>query len=107
MSDAVVQFDQNALDDTAKRSGFEAIHTTAETLEDALKAAGAKQIITPYMTQGPLYDLLIKGRKQPGQQDVQITELKREWDKLVWPHAKAGFFRVKKQIPAVLSALVS
>ena len=107
VSDAVVQFDQNALDDTAKRLGFETIHTTADTLEDALKAAGAKQIITPYITQGPLYDVLTKGRKQLVQQGVQLTELKREWDKLVWPHAKAGFFRVKKQIPAVLSALVS
>lgn len=107
VSDAVVQFDQNALDDTAKRLGFETIHITADTLEDALKAAGAKQIITPYMTQGPLYDVLTKGRKQLVQQGVQLTELKREWDKLVWPHAKAGFFRVKKQIPAVLSALVS
>lgn len=107
VSDAVVQFDQNALDDTAKRLGFETIHITADTLEDALKAAGVKQIITPYMTQGPLYDVLTKGRKQLVQQGVQLTELKREWDKLVWPHAKAGFFRVKKQIPAVLSALVS
>ena len=107
VSDAVVQFDQNALDDTAKRLGFDAINTTAETLDDALQASGAKQIITPYMTQGPLYDVLIKGRKQTGQQGVQLAELKREWDKLVWPHAKAGFFRVKKQIPAVLSALVS
>ena len=59
------------------------------------------------MTQGPLYDLMTKGKKQLDQQDVQLTELKREWDTLVWPHAKAGFFRVKKQIPAVLSALVS
>ena len=107
VSDAVVQFDQNALDDTAKRAGFEAIHTTPDTLDDALKAAGLKQIITPYMTQGPLYDLLTKGQKQLGQQGFQLTELKREWDTLVWPHAKAGFFRVKKQIPAVLSALVS
>ena len=107
VTDAVVQFDQNALDDTAKRLGFEAIHTTPDTLDDALKAAGLKQIITPYMTQGPLYDLLTKGQKQLGQQGFQLTELKREWDTLVWPHAKAGFFRVKKQIPAVLSALVS
>ena len=107
VSEAVVQFDQNALEDTAARLGFEAIHTTPETLDDAIKAAGAKQIITPYMTQGPLFDLLTQGQKQRGQQDVRFTELKREWDTLVWPHAKAGFFRVKKQIPAVLSALVS
>ena len=107
VSEAVVQFDQNALEDTAARLGFEAIHTTPETLDDAIKAAGAKQIITPYMTQGPLFDLLTQGQKQRGQQDVRFTELKREWDTLVWPHAKAGFFRVKNQIPAVLSALVS
>ena len=107
VSDAVVQFDQNTLDDTAARLGFETVHAKPDSLVDALTGAGTKQIITPYMTQGPLYDLMTNAKKQLDRQDVQITELKREWDKLVWPHAKAGFFRVKKQIPSVLSALVS
>ena len=107
VSDAVVQFDQNTLDDTAARLGFETVHAKPDSLVDALTGAGTKQIITPYVTQGPLYDLMTNTKKQLDQKDVRITELKREWDTLVWPHAKAGFFRVKKQIPAVLSALMS
>ena len=107
VSDAVVQFDQNTLDDTAARLGFETVHAKPDSLVDALTGAGTKQIITPYVTQGPLYDLMTNAKKQLDQKDVRITELKREWDTLVWPHAKAGFFRVKKQIPSVLSALVS
>lgn len=107
VSDAVVQFDQNTLDDTATRLGFESVHAKPDSLVDALTGAGTKQIITPYMTQGPLNDLMTKAKKQLDQKDVRITELKREWDTLVWPHAKAGFFRVKKQIAAVLSALVN
>ena len=107
VSDAVVQFDQNTLDDTAARLGFATVHAKPDSLVDALTGAGAKQIITPYVTQGPLYDLMTNAKKQLDQKDVRITELKREWDTLVWPHAKAGFFRVKKQIPSVLSVLVS
>lgn len=107
VSDAVVQFDHNTLDDTAARLGFETVHAKPDSLVDALTGAGTKQIITPYVTQGPLYDLMTNAKKQLDQKDVRITELKREWDTLVWPHAKAGFFRVKKQIPSVLSALVS
>ena len=107
VSDAVVQFDQNTLDDTAARLGFETVHAKPDSLVDALTGAGTKQIITPYVTQGPLYDLMTNAKKQLDQKDVRITELKREWDTLVWPHAKAGFFRVKKQIPSVLSVLVS
>lgn len=107
ISDAVVQLDQNTLDDTAARLGFETVHAKPDSLVDALTGAGTKQIITPYMTQGPLYDLMTKAKKQLDQRDARITELKREWDTLVWPHAKAGFFRVKKQIPAVLSALMN
>ena len=103
----MVQFDQYTLDDTAARLGFETVHAKPDSLVDALTGAGTKQIITPYMTQGPLNDLMTKAKKQLDQKDVRITELKREWDTLVWPHAKAGFFRVKKQIPAVLSALVN
>ncbi len=33
---------------------------------------------------------------------ITLTEWRRDWDAAVWPHATAGFFKVKQQIPAVL-----
>ena len=33
---------------------------------------------------------------------IIFTELHRPWDQLIWPHATAGFFKIKKSIPNIL-----
>jgi len=34
-----------------------------------------------------------------------LTEWRRDWDAMIWPHATAGFFKVKKQIPKFLRTI--
>ena len=34
-----------------------------------------------------------------------LVELDRLYDRLTWPHARAGFFGLKKQIPSILRDL--
>ena len=36
---------------------------------------------------------------------LPVKQLMRRWDRLFWPHAKAGFFKLKVRIPAVLDTL--
>jgi hypothetical protein len=36
------------------------------------------------------------------QAGIDLAEWRRDWDSAIWPHATAGFFKVKKQIPAIL-----
>ena len=36
----------------------------------------------------------------------QSKQFKRDWDRAIWPHATAGFFKVKQQIPHILNQLV-
>ena len=36
---------------------------------------------------------------------LPVKQLMRRWDRLFWPHAKAGFFKLKERIPAVLDTL--
>ena len=97
--------DEHALLDTVQRLALSPISVSAEGLVDAVRGAGVEQVITPYVTQGPLFDALAESRAQLAQEGIAFTELKRDWDTLIWPHCKAGFFRVKKQIPTVLTAL--
>lgn len=58
--------------------------------------AEADQIVTPFIPVGPLRDwITLHG--------LPITEVMRPWDAEIWPKATAGFFKVKKAIPQVLS----
>jgi deoxyribodipyrimidine photo-lyase len=34
-----------------------------------------------------------------------LVEWRRDWDSAIWPHATAGFFKVKKQIPAIMEGI--
>ncbi|MEP1612405.1 MAG: FAD-binding domain-containing protein [Roseobacter sp.] len=105
VSDAVSAFEHSALKDAAARLR----HTTAtlETTDPAglaewAKALQAKQILTPYVTQGPLRDWLNAAMPFLAAHDVRLCEQRRDWDTAIWSHATAGFFKVRKQIPRIL-----
>lgn len=36
---------------------------------------------------------------------VTEAEWRREWDTAIWPHATAGFFKVKQQIPSIVAEM--
>lgn len=109
VSDDVAAFEVAALADAAARSG--------QTLLGAMRAGvpsdlasyalkvGAKQIATPYITVGPLRDWLEAARPALQAQGITLTEWRRDWDSAIWPHATAGFFKVRQNIPRVLQTL--
>jgi deoxyribodipyrimidine photo-lyase len=33
---------------------------------------------------------------------ITFCEWRRDWDAAIWPHATAGFFKVKQNIPRIL-----
>ena len=37
---------------------------------------------------------------------IALTEWRRDWDGAVWPHATAGFFKVRQKIPRILEHLM-
>ncbi|WP_306252449.1 hypothetical protein [Parvularcula sp. IMCC14364] len=37
--------------------------------------------------------------------DTQVCQYSRKYDRMIWPHAKKGFFGLKKKIPEILAAL--
>jgi deoxyribodipyrimidine photo-lyase len=71
-------------------------------MESHSTAAGVTQIVTPYVPRGPLYDWLTEATSALAAQGIVLAEWRRDWDSAIWPHATAGFFKLKQQIPRIL-----
>ena len=69
-------------------------------------AAGASQIATAYVTCGPLRAWLDQAAPSLAKAGITFCEWRREWDSAIWPHATAGFFKVKQNIPRILEQVL-
>jgi deoxyribodipyrimidine photo-lyase len=109
VSDLVLRFEEGALADAALRSGFVATAMRADdpgSLAKWAASAGAKQIATPYITRGPLRDWLQAAEPALAAKGITLCEWRRDWDSAIWPHATAGFFKVRQQIPRILEQVL-
>ena len=74
----------------------------ADELVNWAKGLGAQQIATPYIPEGPLRDWLRNAQPKLAESGIRVCEWRRGWDSAIWPHAAAGFFKVKERIPSIL-----
>ena len=74
----------------------------ADELVNWAKGLGAQQIATPYIPEGPLRDWLRGAEPKLAESGIRVCEWRRGWDSAIWPHATAGFFKVKERIPSIL-----
>lgn len=105
VSDAVHNFETVALQDAAARQNKTADilrATDPAALLDWATAANVQQVFTPYITHGPLRDWLDVTIPNLATHGITLCEHRRDWDTAIWPHATAGFFKVRKQIPRIL-----
>jgi len=105
VSGDVAGFEAGALADAARRMRQEASALRAGVPGDLATwaaRAGARQIVTPYVPTGPLRDWLNEAETALDAQGIALCEMRRDWDAAIWPHATAGFFKVKKKIPQIL-----
>ncbi|SMX47682.1 FAD-binding domain-containing protein [Maliponia aquimaris] len=72
---------------------------TAEQMTDWARNLGAEQIVTAYAPVGPVAEVLSQVT------DVPIVQVMRPYDAQAWPHATAGFFKFKDQIPRLLGQI--
>ena len=101
----VAQFEDAALADAAARVGVAVTAMRAGVPGDLATWAarvGARQIVTSYVPEGPLRDWLRAAGPALADTGIVLAEWRRDWDSAIWPHATAGFFKVKKQIPRIL-----
>ena len=109
VAERIVTFDRGALADAAGRAAPGATALEEPRIDDLVdwaKGAGATQIVTPFVPVGPVRDWLDRAVPRLESAGIVLAELRREWDEAVWPHATAGFFKVKKQIPALVQRIV-
>ena len=74
------------------------------TLAAILADAQIENVATPYLPTGWTKDALwpeLATLEKHG----ELTQLVSDLDRATWPHAKAGFFRVKKAIPGILAEI--
>lgn len=110
VAESVARSEADALADaTARLRGaglgvpMESLHAARpESLAAWAAAHGITQLVTPYVPRGPLHDWLTDAAPHLAAQGVALAEWRRAWDETLWPHATAGFFKVKQRIPQLL-----
>ena len=105
VSDLVHAFEAGALADAARRINAAPVAIAAAdpaALAKWASTAGASQIVTPYITTGPLLDWLDAAAPSLSRAGITLCEWRRDWDAAIWPQATAGFFKVKQNIPRIL-----
>ena len=65
------------------------------------RAEGLDRVVAPHAPTGPARDALDAAEAALA---VPLARPIRAWDLAAWPHATAGFFKVKGKIPALLEA---
>lgn len=96
--------------DAARRVGGTPVALPASDPDSLAKwatAAGATQIARPYVTRGPLRDWLDQAAPSLAKTGITLCEWRRDWDSAIWPHATAGFFKVKQAIPRILEQVLA
>ncbi|MEL7139462.1 MAG: FAD-binding domain-containing protein [Pseudomonadota bacterium] len=110
VSEAVSAFDRAALADAAARldtpdaPAFDGAVRPHEIV-DWLRAAGCRRVATGFLHRGWVHDWFEAARPVFGEAGIAVEEWRRPWDDGFHPHATAGFFKVKKEIPSTLRAL--
>ncbi len=108
VAEKVEAFETGALADAAARAGVAAVVLRADDpagLAQWAAGAGVAQIATPFVTRGPLQDWMAEAGSHLAARGITLTEWRRDWDLAIWPHATAGFFKVRQQIPQILDRI--
>ncbi|NBC21637.1 MAG: DNA photolyase [Alphaproteobacteria bacterium] len=77
----------------------------AAQLRELAGAAGTNTILTGFPPVGWVRPKLDAAREALADEGIHLLYRQRDWDAAFWPHATAGFFKLKKQIPATLAEL--
>ncbi|MEN8887852.1 MAG: FAD-binding domain-containing protein [Celeribacter marinus] len=82
-----------------------ATHDWAGQIADAANRAGTAQVVTAWAPVGPVASALATAQSTLRKEGITLSQVQRRFDGLTWPHATAGFFKLKKKIPPILRDL--
>jgi len=113
LAEPVTRFRASALEDAAGRCaetfGLSPTPIPADRANEALldwaRDAGLDAVVTAFTPVGPVNDLLNGLEPSLNGAGLRLVRVKRAHDRLAWPHAKKGFFGLKKKIPGLIEDL--
>lgn len=105
-----LRFAQGAVDDAMARTGRltePAIFSDdwAARIIEAAKKARTNTVVTGYAPVGPVASELLCASGALREAGIELHQIRRAYDDLVWPHATKGFFALKQKIPHILTEL--
>lgn len=62
-------------------------------------------MVTGYAPVGPVASDLLRASGALREAGIELHQIHRAYDDLVWPHATKGFFALKQKIPHILTEL--
>lgn len=102
-------FKQGALTDAMARLGGAGNLVQADNwvspIIEAAQQAGVTHVTTPFVPIGPEATKLEATQAALMKAGIQLHQHQRTYDALTWPHAKKGFFKLKKKIPQILAEI--
>ncbi|MBB5516603.1 hypothetical protein FHS89_002634 [Rubricella aquisinus] len=107
VSERIVAFERAALAEATHwcPAAMTLDHPEPGALTEWVKGTGCRHLITPYIPAGWQRDWIARERPRLSEAGITLHMPRRDYDTLVWPHATAGFFKVKKKIPGILAQL--
>ncbi len=113
VGDIARRFARGAVDDALRRAAqlFGRPGERADTADWANSLAewcerhDLDTIATAHAPVGPVAERLAAVAEHLRPAGVRIVQLRRRYDEVSWPHARKGYFKLKKQIPQLLQTL--
>ncbi|MDJ0918663.1 MAG: FAD-binding domain-containing protein [Woeseiaceae bacterium] len=100
---------RDAVDRASRHFGVEGGYFEADDWSESLAEWATKHhvntIVTAMPPVGPVADALSAATHALARYGIRIVELSRAYDREAWPHAQRGYFKLKKQIPAIIDRL--
>jgi deoxyribodipyrimidine photo-lyase len=107
---AAARFGRGALDDGLARADGRFGPAAGVLGEDAVvawaKALGARELLTGYAPTGLIAWSLDRLKTRLGAEGIRLVRHLRPYDARLWPHASAGFLKVKVRIPDLVAGLL-
>ena len=101
------RFSAGALDDTQERlcawRGQPVGRLEAADLPAWMKGLGVSELVTGYAPAGPTAHALDQVEQALSGEGLGLVRLLRTFDARSWPHARAGFFRLREKIPLIIA----
>jgi deoxyribodipyrimidine photo-lyase len=106
---AAQRFSTGALEDAATRAathfGCPVDTVAADTVSNWATRNNLSELVTSHAPVGAVAPLVSAIGTDLAAVGTRLVQLQRPWDSLCWPHADAGFFKLKEKIPMLLQKL--